>query len=376
MISVKQLSAITLSGLFLGLSLMQTANAVGTPSGTQVDNLATVNYEVGGVSQLPIESAPAGNSTPGVGNGTVTRFLVDNVVDLTVAEVGGAATPVNPGQGSAVTTFTVTNTGNTAQDYALTAANLTSADAAVHGNADTDIDMNNLQVFVDSNGNGTYEAGVDNTSFIDSLAADASISVFIVADVPIGAGNNDVANVRLTAVTHDAGSGATSPTTETAGADNALAVDVVFGDAGRDGQEEADDGYIVSAADIQVTKTSTVISDPFNGTTDPKAIPGAVIEYVITANNSGSVDADSVRFTDVLDASVTLALGQYNGGASDIQIDVGSGPTTSFCTADAGDGDSDGCGLSGGTLEVDTGLTVGTTGTDNPVVIRFRVTVN
>ena len=32
------------------------------------------------------------------------------------------------------------------------------------------------------------------------------------------------------------------------------AVDVVFGDAGRDATEAADDGYIVSAADLNVIK--------------------------------------------------------------------------------------------------------------------------
>ena len=88
------------------------------------------------------------------------------------------------------------------------------------------------------------------------------------------------------------------------------------------------------------------------------------------------VAAASVRITDVIDASTTLALGAYNGGASDIQIDIGSGPTTTYCTADNGDADLDGCGLTGSTLEVNTGITVGTTGADNPALIMFRVTIN
>ncbi len=350
------------------------ALAVGTASGTSVQNLATVDYQVSGVDQLPIESSPGGNSTPGAGNGAATGFVVDNLVDLTVQEVGGAPTPVNPGQGNAVATFTVTNTGNTAQDYALVVTNLTAADPDVHGNADTS-DVNTLRAFVDANGNGTYEAGTDTAQFIGSLAADATLTVFAVVNVPIGSINNDVANVRLTATTHDAGSGASSVTTETSGADTA-GVDVVFGDAGRDGLEADDDGYVVSAADLTITKTSTLISDPFNGTTDPKAIPGAVIEYAITVNNTGSVAATNVRITDVLDANVALALGEYNGGAADVQIESGGGPTLSYCTADGGDADNDGCGLIGGTtLDVDTGLTVGTTGADNPGRILFRVTI-
>jgi uncharacterized repeat protein (TIGR01451 family) len=359
------------------MSAASNALAVGTPSGTSVSNLATVDYDVGGVAQLAIESSPTGNSSPGAGAGQPTAFVVDNMVDLTVAEVGGAATPVNPGQGNAVTTFTVTNTGNTAQDYALVAANLTSADPAVHGNVDTDDDGNNLRVFVDGNSNGTFEPANDTATFIGSLAADASVTVFVLVDVPIGTVDSDVINVSLTAVTHDAGSGAASLTAETSGPDTA-AVDIVFGDAGNDGEEADNDGYVVSGADLTISKTATILNDPFNGTTNPKAIPGAVIEYTITVNNTGSTVADNVRITDIISADLTLLLGQYNGGASDVRIESGAGPSLAYCTADASDGDGDGCGLVGGTLDVDpvAGITVGTTGADNPVRIVFQATVN
>jgi uncharacterized repeat protein (TIGR01451 family) len=354
------------------VSIPGVALAVGTPSGTSVDNRAQVDYEVGTVAQLPIESSPTGNSTPGLTNGTDTSFLVDNLVDLTVAEVGGTATSVNPGQASAVTTFTVANTGNTTQDYALTPTNLVAG--TVFGNTDN-IDGNNLQVFVDSNGNGSYDAGVDTVTFIDSLLQDTAATVFIVVDIPIGAANGDAANVNLAAVTHDAGSGAASATAETAGVDTA-GVDVVFGDTGRDGTEDDDDSYLVSAADLNIQKSSVVISDPFNLLVNPKVIPGALMEYSVTVTNTGTVAADNVRITDVLDGNVTLALGEYNGGAADVRIESGTGPTITFCTADNGDLDADGCGLTGATLEVDTGLTVGIVAADNPAVIRFRVTIN
>lgn len=353
--------------------------AGGTASGTVVSNRATIQYDVAAITQPIIESSPTGNSTPGAGAGGDTTFVVDNKVDLTVAEINSAATPVNPGQAAAVTAFTVTNTGNTAQGYALTAANLTSADAAVHGNADTDLDGNNLRVRVDANGNGTYDPANDTAAVIDTLAPDASVTVFVLIDVPIGATNLDVANVRLTAVTHTAGTNATSPTVETAGADDPNVVDVVFADAnGNDGLEFDDDGYIVSSADLNISKTSTVISDPFNGTTNPKAIPGAVIEYAITIVNTGAVDAANVLVTDVLSGDVTLQTGQYNGNASDIQIEIGNVPALQYCVADNADLDGDGCGLSGGTLEVNptAGLTVGTTAADDTVRVLFRATIN
>ena len=51
------------------LSLTQQAFAAGTVAGTDIDNLATVTYEVGGNLQDVVESAP------GVGNSGATRTL-------------------------------------------------------------------------------------------------------------------------------------------------------------------------------------------------------------------------------------------------------------------------------------------------------------
>lgn len=382
MISVTTTTLKRAATVALTLAAMSAANntwAVGTASGTVVTNRATVEYAVGGVGQEVIESSPTGNSTPGVGAGTDTTFVVDNMVNLTVVELDSAVTSVFPGRGDAVTAFSVTNTGNTAQDYALGASNLSSADPAVHGNTDTDLDVTNLRVYVDANGNGSYDPGTDTATFIGSLAADTSITVFVVVDVPIAAIDNDVANVRLTVVTHDAGTSASSPTVETAGADTA-GVDVVFADAGRDGSESDDDGYFVSSADLTISKNSTVLNDPFNLAVNPKAIPGALVEYDVNVTNTGSVDADNVLVTDVLNPDITIATGQYNGGTADVMIEIGVGPaSTLYCTADAADLDGDGCGLAGGTLQVGVApmaLTVGTAAATNPVRVLFRATID
>lgn len=68
---------------------------------------------------------------------------------------------------------------------------------------------------------------------------------------------------------------------------------------------------------LQVTKTSSLVSDPVNGTTNPKAIPGAVVDYTITVTNtrSGSVDADTTFVVDALPAGITFFNGDANGAA-------------------------------------------------------------
>ncbi|MCB2067356.1 MAG: DUF11 domain-containing protein [Erythrobacter sp.] len=48
---------------------------------------------------------------------------------------------------------------------------------------------------------------------------------------------------------------------------------------------------------LSVTKVSTVISDPVSGTSDPRAIPGALIEYQIAVANLGPSDADTDSVT-------------------------------------------------------------------------------
>ena len=98
------------SGSLLAIAIVGSvpAFAAGTTAGSTITNTATINYQVGGVSQPSIDDSDA--------------FVVDRVVNLTVAELGNATTVVVPGQTGAVTTFTVTNTSNAVLDFALAAS--------------------------------------------------------------------------------------------------------------------------------------------------------------------------------------------------------------------------------------------------------------
>lgn len=360
----------------------QAALAAGTAASTPIANKATINYSVGGTAQTPIESSPGGNTTPGVGAGVNTTFVVDDKVDLTVTELSGAGTVVNPGQANQVTGFRVTNTGNAPHAFALAAAN--NAGGSVFGNADT-TDVSNLRVIVDSNANGTYELAdlTANINNINTLAADANIVVFIVADVPLTVTNGQFANVRLTA------SAAVNNTpgtlvTQTVGADTA-GVDFVFadgagaGDVARDGKHSSDDQYAVQSARLTVTKASAVVSDPFNLLVNPKAIPGAVVEYTVTVANTGSQDATGVALLDPLPANTAFRPNVYSGNTRDVRITINGVDT--FCTAEAGGVDTggDGCVITAGNaLQVGGAAlpTLPSAGPTNTALIRFQVTIN
>ena len=120
----------------------------------------------------------------------------------------------------------------------------------------------------------------------------------VLANVPVTASNGQYANVssaaralqrRHNGATLDDGDG---------GADDPAVVDIVFADVGavaRDGIHEADDQYAVQSASLTVAKTSTVDQRSVQRrSVNPKAIPGAVIEYTIDGReHSGTTDADA-----------------------------------------------------------------------------------
>ncbi len=55
-------------------------------------------------------------------------------------------------------------------------------------------------------------------------------------------------------------------------------------------------------ANITVVKSSAVISDPVNGSVNPKRIPGAVVEYTIRVTNTAGAQATNITITDDLNA--------------------------------------------------------------------------
>jgi uncharacterized repeat protein (TIGR01451 family) len=355
---MKRLKTATGCAALLSLfAAVPVAHATGTTAGTSVSNTATVNYDVGGVAQAPITSAP-------------TSFVVDNKIDLTVTEVGGAATAVVPGQSAAVLTFTVSNTGNSPEGYQLSASNL--ANGTTLFTRTDNVDFAGLSVFVDGNANGTYDAGVDTAANIDTLAKDATVTVFVVVNIPNGAANAQVANVRLQARAAAPGTNGATLETETAGADTA-GVDIVFADAGRDATQTADDQYLVQSAALAISKTSAVVSDPFNGTTQPKAIPGAVIEYVVTISNTGAATAGGISVSDTLNGNLTFQQGGYTGG-TDVEVQIGA-TTTRYVAEQGADGNGDGVNRAGQTLTVNPTTAI-SVAAGQSATVRFRATIN
>jgi uncharacterized repeat protein (TIGR01451 family) len=294
----------------IGLSsigVLQSASAAGTVAGTTISNQATVSYQVSGVTQTPIASP-------------TVQFVVDNRIDLTVIERSTTTTATSPGLTNQVTSFTVRNTGNAAQAFVLSAANMATGTASpfTSGTADNQ-DVANVRVFVDSGASGTADAydASDTATNIASLAPDTDAVVFVLADVPVAAANGQFANVQLTVVT--ATDNTTTPVVESAGADDASVVQIVFGDAGEDATQSASDQYEIRSAALSVTKTAAVVDDPFNS---GMAVPGAEVEYTITVTNSSTtMPATSVELQDQIPANTVYLPGSLRLDAAVVTDD-------------------------------------------------------
>ncbi len=81
---------------------------------------------------------------------------------------------------------------------------------------------------------------------------------------------------------------------------------------------------------LTVVKLTTVVSDPVNGTTNPKRIPGAVVEYQVIVTNPAAnpVDADSVFVRDPMPPQVALRVADLGvAGSGPVSFTNGSPPS-------------------------------------------------
>ena len=211
----------------------------------------------------------------------------------------------------------MTNTSNEVMDFSLAAANVT-GDAG---------DMQNFKVYVESAATPDgYTDGVDTATFVDELAADTSVVVYVLADDKGELTDQEVADITLLATARQtlaadgkrvATSGALGDvlTATPGGTANGLStVETVFADAvnssqgdttaANSGSASAVNSYELSTATLALSKLQTLISDP-TGSSVPKSVPGAVVEYCLQVTNSGSDAASAVSFTDTLPAGLT-----------------------------------------------------------------------
>ncbi len=275
---------------------------LGTDAGTSITNNVSVAFNVGGTAQTAETDSDI--------------FVVDREVNLVIAKSDAVNSSVAPGSTQQAVTYTVSNQTNDTIDVLLTSQQPGTDDFDVTGT---------ISYYLDNGATAGVFDGTDTLiTYIDNLAEDTSVTVHAVANIPDGVVTGNLADVILIgqAASHGgAGLAATGTgvqgtafTDDSGDADDPTVVQNVFADAAgsgtsddaADGYHSATDIYEVSAADISVSKTSKILWDPVNGSTNPKAIPGAIVEYCIAvANAAGGAPATGVAISDTIPANLT-----------------------------------------------------------------------
>lgn len=330
--------SLTLSVSLAALFFAQSAFADGTEAGTVVSNTATLSYSIGGVEQSPIDSTDeSGNAE--------TTFTVDQKVDLTVTGDKATNYLVAPSSSRTVAANTLiyklSNDGNFEQDFKIEVSHVGSDDfdAGTVGATASPQAAEVCQFTIDDGSTTTGPHDLADAPTV-TLAIDAEATIEVSCSMPnrpdVDDGHLSTVDVLATAV--DA-TGATMQ--ESAIADREDEVDVVLADAtgtdtdaaDRNAKHSATQTFEIEAPMLTVVKSSEVLEDPFNGTTNPKRIPGAIVEYTITISNSSDNAASGVKITDVLQAAVAgevefVAGSIVNASGTTSNFDAGTNTVT------------------------------------------------
>jgi uncharacterized repeat protein (TIGR01451 family) len=301
------------------------AQAEGVTAGTLIENTATATYD-------------DGNGPQSVDSNTVT-LRVDELLDVTVTSLNSGPIAGDPGE--RVLTFEVTNQGNGPEAFELI------ANPAVVGN---DFDTVIQNIAVDTNGNGTFDPGVDQILTAPQttavLAPDASVTVFVIVTVPAGATDTQESDVELTA---NAVTGIGAPGTSFAGQGEGGG-DAIVGTTGASAVAIGE--LLVGITTVALVKSASIL-DPFGGA---EAVPGAVVTFTITANIAGSGSVDDLVVNDAIPAGTSYAPGT---------LALDGAPLTDASGDDAGEASASG-------ISVDLGTAAG--GTSR--AITFDVTID
>lgn len=236
----------------------------------------------------------------------------------TVGSTQFAAVDITPNRSTTVTHTTthpqnvttclahsVTNTGNGDDVFNITNSALPSG-------------ISSVTFYYDVNGNGTYESGTD-TALTDEPEPETPTSLTLVdesnttVDTDIlqesNAGTTDTKNILACYVvaltnSYTPGAGDLVVTLTATSGFQPLVSDTV-----------TDTITIATIADPAIVKSSAVVTDPVNGASNPKRIPGSFVDYSVQITNNGgsAIDSNTTIISDLIPANTDLFVNTLGG---------------------------------------------------------------
>lgn len=313
--------------------------ALGTPAGTLIPNIATLTYTPS-VGQPPVSVVA-----------TAPNIAVAEVINVVLTSADGSlVTAGSPDTGKALT-FLLTNTGNGPESYRLDRNNLLAGDQ---------FDPSNVAggaIYLESGAQAGFQASGPNADIAYTpgvndplVAADASLIIYVISNIPAGLTNGAIGNVSLTASATTVGAAGALPGTTLVGLGKS-GVDAVVG--GSRAQSVATGGYVISGLLLDMVKSVINVRDPAGGVL---ILPGTVLTYRIVLTLTGVGIAENLIATDPLPTSTTYVPGS-------ITVD-------GVARTDAAD--TDNASFAAGTVSV----VFGNTTSPATRVLELKVTVN
>lgn len=313
----------------------QTVQAAGTTAGTLIGNTVTLQYRIGGG---PLDTTNA--SSPDI--------VVGKVVTVAVASQDAAPVSAGSPDTSRALAFTITNTGNAPQAYRLARADNLAGDQfdpvpAAAGALWLESGAQPGFQASGPNADVAYVPGVNDPT----LAADASVQVYLASDIPAGAAIGATGRSSLTATATAPGAAGAAPGTLLG---TVAGMQVV---AGLQTAATASGAYIVASVSVGVAKSVAAVRDPQGGT---RVVTGSVLTYRIVVSVAGTGVADGLSVSDPLPAALSYVPGS-------LTVD-GAARTDAA--------DADGASAAGNTVTAD----FGSLAAPAQRVVEFKATVN
>lgn len=254
------------------------AAGTGTPAGTTISNTATATFTSGG--------------NAGTASSNTNTFTVAELVQATMAWSDAGSVLVTSPDSNRVLTFTLTNTGNGPETFGITGAS-----AGIPGD---DFDPAADSIYLDANGNGSYDAGIDtlySNLTQPTLNPQQSLVLFFLNDIPAGRAPADRGFSRLTATAlTGTGAGTVVPGAGVGGTDAVI---------GSGGGIAADTGTYAVDSDYTLVK-SYAVNDGSGGSV-PKS--GATVTYTLLLTASGTGTSQAATIADAIPAGTTYVAG-------------------------------------------------------------------
>lgn len=293
-------------------ALAQTATL--TAPGTNISHSITANFKIGTTDQTAVSTAVTYK---------VDRYINFKVVAMTdITQLNRTA---QPGATKVPIAFGVSNLSNDTIDINLEALQYATGGNAGATNTDS-FNVDNVTIYVDKNNDRILTEATDPIqTYIDEIAPGQTRYFWVVADIPSTVTNKQSAGIEVVSTALNGGTanvkGAAIQEVNNGGL---TGVDTIFGEEATsnsvayNGIYTTVDYYEASAAALVYTWKSTVLSD-ITGSSNPKLIPGASVEFCLTVSNGASAaKAAGVKISNTFPADLTFstAYGVKAGGST------------------------------------------------------------